>query len=431
MQKIERKTIFQGFLFILVFLLLLVAYHYRMTYWVSFYGSVPIIKQVVIYAFQAFCIGLAACLILFRKKIYEKRKELLLLLIVSISLALLLEIGSRVYLCNFADHTTKSKFLLYGQCGAKFLYEPHHYLNYHGTPNYQSPDGLNIHNSLGFRGSEIKTPKPEGVYRIFTIGGSTTYSIAVKDWRNDFARKLQKELRETYNYTKIEVINAGLGGWDSWESLINFELNILDLEPDLIIIYQGVNDVVARLVDPALYKGDNSGKRKQWEQKSFPIFFYSTVIRMLTKVDPIRLSHFVDRETTENVKLMNVSNKTYIEILQKNKPVFFERNLRSIIAIVKENNISVLLSTWAHSDQIEGDFISTPPYVLGCKENNDVVKKIAETTPEVFFYDFAKWMPKNKIYWSDGRHLNELGIKLEARLFAKAIDSKKIIHTKK
>jgi lysophospholipase L1-like esterase len=61
----------------------------------------------------------------------------------------------------------------------------------------------------------------------------------------------------------VQVINAGVGGYNCWEVLINLELRVLDLDPDLIIIYEGRNDVRAGLVEPASYRGDDSGRRKQ------------------------------------------------------------------------------------------------------------------------------------------------------------------------
>ena len=57
------------------------------------------------------------------------------------------------------------------------------------------------------------------------------------------------------------MINAGLAGWSSWESMINFQLRLLDLEPDLIIVYHAVNVLHARLVwPPEAYQPDNSGR---------------------------------------------------------------------------------------------------------------------------------------------------------------------------
>ncbi|MGV2433654.1 MAG UNVERIFIED_CONTAM: hypothetical protein LVT10_01075 [Anaerolineae bacterium] len=45
------------------------------------------------------------------------------------------------------------------------------FLEYGLEPNYPG------HNAVGFRGEEITYPKPEGVQRILTLGGSTTYGL--------------------------------------------------------------------------------------------------------------------------------------------------------------------------------------------------------------------------------------------------------------
>ena len=68
---------------------------------------------------------------------------------------------------------------------------------------------------------------------------------------------LEKILVEKYKYENIEVINAGVPGYTSWETLINFQFRVLDIEPDLIIIYHGTNDTHARLVLPKFYQSDN------------------------------------------------------------------------------------------------------------------------------------------------------------------------------
>lgn len=355
------------------------------------------------------------------KEILENKREIFLIIVTTLLLAILLEVGSRVYVCKFASPELQSEVLYFGECGVKSLYSPHHYLNYYGTPDYKSLDGLNMHNSIGFRGPEVEIPKPKGVYRIATIGGSTTYTIAVKDWHNDFARQLEKELQSKYNYDKIEVVNVGLGGWNSWESLINLEFKVLDLDPDLIVIYHGVNDVHARLVDPLYYKGDNSGRRRFWGPKEdVLVIFRSTFVRLVTGLNPWRgISSFVDVQT------LSAANETHVETLQKNRPVYFERNLRNMIAIAREHNVNVLLATWAYSNQLN-DYTSTSHYEMGIAENNEVVVNVG-LAHDVSVFDFAVEMPKDKIYWADGRHLNEEGARLKGELFAKFIYLNRLI----
>jgi lysophospholipase L1-like esterase len=388
--------------------------------------------QMMAYAIQASFVTIALVILLLRNSIRMQWKNLLGLALILLVCFYILESISWVYVCNFADVSVQSRYVMYGECGAnshvKSLYSPHPYLNYYGTPNYTSNNGLNIHNSLGMRGPEIQMPKPEGDYRIVILGGSTTYSVGVESWRNDFPREVEKYLREYYNYTGIEVINAGLGGWNSWESLINLEFRVVDLNPDMIIIYDGLNDVNARMVNPAYYTGDDTGRRKQWGAKPMPFFLYSMFLRMLTGVTVSGLDIYVDTQTTSQGLDLGFDQKlngTPSETLEDNKPVYFERNIVSMIAIARSNGMKVMLATFAHSN-LMGDYAALPWYERAFDENNNVTKSVG-TAYNVPVYDFAADMPMNESYWYDGRHVNEAGSDLQGRLFANFIYSNNLI----
>jgi len=107
-------------------------------------------------------------------------------------------------------------------------------------PN-QKGESININNE-GFRGPEITKAKPENTYRIFVVGGSTTFGVGVKDDETAPAH-----LQKIFDYAKIdfkvEVINAGIpGAWSRGEVKFVKE-RLIEYEPDLFIIYDGVNDV--------------------------------------------------------------------------------------------------------------------------------------------------------------------------------------------
>jgi len=108
-------------------------------------------------------------------------------------------------------------------------------------PNQHSQT-INI-NSYGFRGQEILMEKPEDTYRIFVVGGSTTFGIRSPD-QNTIPGHLQQNLNEINFDKKIEVINAGIGAITSSDELQLVNTKIVQFEPDLIIIYDGNNDIV-------------------------------------------------------------------------------------------------------------------------------------------------------------------------------------------
>jgi lysophospholipase L1-like esterase len=97
-------------------------------------------------------------------------------------------------------------------------------------------------NSYGCRGPEFKIPKPEGVKRILTFGGSTTWDGPENS--GTWPALMEKKLREHYKTDKIDVVNFAVDGGISPISLIRLALTGLDVKPDLIIVYHGANDIL-------------------------------------------------------------------------------------------------------------------------------------------------------------------------------------------
>jgi len=100
---------------------------------------------------------------------------------------------------------------------------------------------INI-NSHGFRGSEIEKNKPENTFRIFAVGGSTTFSSGVFDDQT-WPFLLQKKYDGVDLPFKVEVVNAG---WTKRWSLPETKMikeELMDFSPDLFLVYGGYNDL--------------------------------------------------------------------------------------------------------------------------------------------------------------------------------------------
>ena len=111
---------------------------------------------------------------------------------------------------------------------------------YMPEPN-QHKKTVNI-NSEGFRGPEVTKLKPETTYRIFMVGGSTTASLRAFSDETTIPGFLQTIFNKSDN-DNIEVINAGIPGITSIQELQLIQKKIIDFNPDLIIVYDGTNDV--------------------------------------------------------------------------------------------------------------------------------------------------------------------------------------------
>ncbi len=341
----------------------------------------------------------------------------LAIIAVLVTLALL-EIGTRVWLNTLASADDFRRYALYSEIDPSvFRWTAHHYLNYYPSPHYNK-DGT-YHNSLGFRNDEFSVAKPKRVYRIVVIGGSTVYTEKVKDNDKTFSAQLEDILRNQYGYDKVQVINAGVPGYNTWESLINLEFRVLDLAPDLVIIYHNTNDVHTRLVLPETYRGDNIGARQQWSEPSIEWWEQSVALRIVSRKQrwtrQVRLADFVDASTT-----LENSGGDPSAVLQQNRPIYFQRNIANMIAIARENGVKVMLATWAYSPHF-GDYASRDYYQQTYEEHNDIIRQF-NTSHHLPIFDFATLMPQTEDFWADGRHVNEKGALLKAELFAEFLD---------
>ena len=108
----------------------------------------------------------------------------------------------------------------------------------------QSTDSITI-NTLGFRGPESSEIKPPNTYRIFMVGGSTMFGAGATSDETTIPGYLQQLLNENDFEFDIEVINSGIQGADSNTELNLIKHKLITFSPDLIVIYDGWNDLRA------------------------------------------------------------------------------------------------------------------------------------------------------------------------------------------
>lgn len=126
-----------------------------------------------------------------------------------------------------------------------------------------SPNGLST-NRLGFRGPEIQLDKPRGVVRIAFAGASTTQGAAGSlSYPEHVAHWLNLWLASKGTAVHVDVINAGREGLTSPSIAAIVRQELLPLEPDLVVYYEGSNQFGFRdlLVSP-------TGEPLRWESRA-------------------------------------------------------------------------------------------------------------------------------------------------------------------
>ncbi|MFC2173014.1 SGNH/GDSL hydrolase family protein [Acidobacteriota bacterium] len=96
-------------------------------------------------------------------------------------------------------------------------------------------------NRFGMRGEETSKAKPEGTVRVLCLGDSRTFGYAVGQ-EACYAAHLSCILKERYPGATIEVLNAGVHGYTSYQGLRYFELQGLGFEPDIVTVAFEFND---------------------------------------------------------------------------------------------------------------------------------------------------------------------------------------------
>ncbi|MEZ5963875.1 MAG: SGNH/GDSL hydrolase family protein [Planctomycetota bacterium] len=301
-------------------------------------------------------------------------------------------------LASDADFRTYASITeLRARYGAFERFQAHRHLGFCLAPGYRR--GANRHNALGFRGDEIAAAKPPGTVRIACAGGSTTYGEGVEDYRQAVPALLESKLRADGHAT--EVVNAGCPGWTTLETLLNFETRLLDLGVDHLVVYHGINDVFPRMVWPqTAYRGDLAGWLCRAEHLAEASLLdrsalarivrirlgrlapHSDMLRIVGDVPSTSFSFAFRAQRNANVYPDGIFREVPVEqMLAANPPRFFERNLRSLLAVGASHGVSVVLSTFAYSAEFpHRPFIGHPAVRAAIDATNDIVRALGRET---------------------------------------------------
>jgi len=354
-------------------------------------------------------------------------------------LFLALEGVSHLWLAHLASPEAFARYASVHQwqerTGGEQRFSKHVYLGMYPTPGFES--GNDRHDARGFRGREIEVPKPEGQFRIVCAGGSTTYGSDVDDFRVSYPDQLEAVLHER-GYTNVRTVNSGCPFWSSTESLLDLVTRVLDLEPDLLIVYHGVNDVRWRFVwPPEAYRGDNSGAVLAPPNVRVPPFYeQSTLIRaLLVRAGAIQPQIIFERTIVKPAPTLyadrffgQFGRGTYPEppfdevsvmrMLDANPPSFFQRNLELMATSAHHRGARTVLATFAYYPNFgKAPHTASPEYQRALREANEATLAAAAASGASAF-DFAARFPADRSLFTDGIHLRPKGNRVKAELFA-------------
>jgi len=295
-----------------------------------------------------------------------------------------------------------------------------------GLPGVVGPSQLTT-NNVGFRGDSLATPKPADEYRVFMVGGSSTECFYLDDDAT-FPRVAERELSAwRAQGRRIRVYNVGLSGAASDDHLAMVSHRLLHLEPDLIVVSAGINDLRRAIVGFDYLHFDTYGpehwvpnwKRALMKSQIARRIFY---LRTGLSTDPRRIQE--DRPMKSQYGRAATLQRSVPEsdALPREDVASYERNLRSLVGMLKANGVSLVLvtqpTTWDSADagadswhwmrHYEGVTYREAAMDAAMERVNDVTRRVA-AADSIPVYDIVREIPRTLDYFYDDCHFNTAG----------------------
>lgn len=310
----------------------------------------------------------------------------------------------------------------------EIFYRFHPFKAYEAIPNATLFSGAKA-NSVGFRGEEIEKEKPDGVFRIFLLGGSTTFDGGLQHHKRteDF---IKEELEILCPNQKIELMNCALPGYNSMQSLVLIASDLVDYSPDVIIFMHSVNDATMRLLNlersdySIPYQPYISPKKKFWESSVILSMLFAEFTNYNNRwfwVGPKILEKLVYSEKYYQAIRAKMPPEIAKKHLDEGDTYTFRRNMISIIGLGKVFGFDLLLCTAPinnHPDRIWEGWHTH--WKLAILENNIETLAVANKY-KVPCIDLAKEYNGKKGLFYDSIHMNGEGQKLKSKKIADAI----------
>jgi lysophospholipase L1-like esterase len=279
--------------------------------------------------------------------------------------------------------------------------------------------------------------------RIATIGGSTTASVGLtfdQNWPGYLGTLIQRK----FPNRKIKVINAGIPGFDTAQSIGNLALRVMPFKPDIVIIYHAYNDFKA-IQSSTDFKPDYS------HIHNIPYGFHkqpNMLIRILNNsMLFVRTRNFV-REIKQKRISNNNQDKKRLPSIPKEAANTFEEHIKALVAIARSGGASVILSSYAtlhdpnlnwespketikelskyKKDNLWDLYHFTPGLTIKAifgafNQYNEILHDVA-VNEKTGWVDNANLVPHEDQYFVDRVHFTSLGAKLMAENFAICVE---------
>lgn len=288
------------------------------------------------------------------------------------------------------------------------LYVPDPQLFFRLAPNLDlaetgNPRIFDLHtDSRGLRGPEVSLPRPPGTYRVLAVGDSCTFGSGAGQ-ADTWPAQLQKQLSAARPDLHVEVINAGVPGFSSYQALRYLETEGFGLEPDAVVFTSAVNDA-----SPATA----GGKRRFGGGLLLSDEEYADALRRNRRLGITRLLW--------RAGLLGGSGEAQDDapggVKRRVSPDAYERNLRRFAAESRQRGLLAVVVAWPLRSQV-----SQPPADTQLERTLELYQQRAAEAAraeQALFVDLRADLRGRESLFVDAVHLGAAGYGVVAKRLA-------------
>jgi len=189
-------------------------------------------------------------------------------------------------------------------------------------------------NANGLRDHDFPERKPGGEFRVLSIGDSTALGFGV-DEDETYSARLENLLRKQTD-RRVEVINAGVPGYASSQTLLYLEHRGLAFEPDAVIVETNFND--RRAVPPEAESDSESQFRRMYRSLTIrELLDHSMIARVMRTLLMGRAPGGVLDTGNFSFNQVEVASPARVSLEQ------YELNMREMIRLARDHGADIYL----------------------------------------------------------------------------------------
>lgn len=262
-------------------------------------------------------------------------------------------------------------------------------------------------------------PTGEDVIRVACLGASTTRGR----YPFELSRLLEEETERSFF-----VMNWGVDGWTTQETMVNYFTNVQDYEPDVVVIHHALSDVEARRWQG--YRSDYAHLRRPWTEVELGSverwlmensYLYGR-IQLNHRETRFALQEYIRTEWTPECLPVDAPAAE----LPEDTAYAFRRNLSTIIRHARSRGALVVLMTQPYKPgaALPAADGSQRLWVAALEEHNRIARELAAEN-DCLLVDAEAWAKADPTavdpLFLDRVHLTIPGNQEKARLLYEAL----------